>query len=121
MCVNDRMGYLVCGGKREMGKGMNWVWGVVEEGMGDEVGVGDVLMLIKRRRRRMKVVDGEEGGMVLYVKGVEEGRLGVGGYERGRRCYGMEWGEVVMMVEGMSENGKERVKRLKGSRKDGLY
>ena len=64
-----------------MGKGMSWVWGVVDEKMKSEVRKGDVLMLMGWRGRVMKVVDGEEGGMVMYVKGVEGGGLKVGEYD----------------------------------------
>ena len=33
----------------------------------------------------------------------------------------MEWRDLVMMVEGISDNPNERLKRLKASRKDGFY
>lgn len=37
------------------------------------------------------------------------------------RSYPMEWRDLVMMVEGISDNPNERLKRLKASRKDGFY
>lgn len=69
----------------------------------------------------MKLLHAEDGGMVLYVKRPEEGTFRLPAYDSRSRSYPMEWRDLVMMVEGISDNPNERLKRLKASRKDGFY
>lgn len=69
----------------------------------------------------MKLLHAEDGGMVLYVKRLEEGTFRLLAYDSRSRSYPMEWRDLVMMVEGISDNPNERLKRLKASRMDGFY
>ena len=69
----------------------------------------------------MKLLHAEDGGMVLYVKRLEEGTFRLPAYDSRGRSYPMEWRDLVMMVEGISDNPNERLKRLKASRMDGFY
>ena len=69
----------------------------------------------------MKLRQAEDGGRVLDVKRREEGTFRRPAEDGRRRSYPMEWRELVMMVEGISDNPNERLKRLKASRKDGFY
>ena len=109
-CLNDTMRYFLCPGKTDMRKGINSLCGVVHDRMGHDVRLGDVFIFINRSRTTMKLLHAEDGGMVLYVKRLEEGTFRL-----------MEWRDLVMMVEGISDNPNERLKRLKASRKDGFY
>jgi len=52
---------------------------------------------------------------------LEEGTFRLPAYDSRSRSYPMEWRDLVMMVEGISDNPNERLKRLKASRKDGFY
>ena len=47
-----------------------------------------------------------DGGMVLYVKRLEEGTFRLPAYDSRSRSYPMEWRDLVMMVEGISDNLK---------------
>ncbi len=69
----------------------------------------------------MKLLYAEVGGMVLYVKRFEKGTFRLPAYDSESRSYSMEWCDLVMMVEGITDNPSERLKRLKASRKDGFY
>lgn len=69
----------------------------------------------------MKLLHAEDDGMVLYVKRLEEGTFRLPAYDSRSRSYPMEWRDLVMMVEGISDNPNERLKRLKASRMDGFY
>ena len=90
-CLNDTMRYFLCPGKTDMRKGINSLCGVVHDRMGHDVRLGDVFIF----------------------------RLPA--YDSRSRSYPMEWRDLVMMVEGISDNPNERLKRLKASRKDGFY
>lgn len=120
-CLNDTMRYFLCPGKTDMRKGINSLCGVVHDRMGHDVRLGDVFIFINRSRTTMKLLHAEDGGMVLYVKRLEEGTFRLPTYDSRSRSYPMEWRDLVMMVEGISDNPNERLKRLKASRKDGFY
>lgn len=89
--------------------------------MGNDVRLGDVFNFINRSRTTMKLLHTEDGGMVLYVKRLEECTFRLPAYDNRSRSYPMEWCDLVMMAEGTSDNPNGRLKRLKASRKDGFY
>lgn len=69
----------------------------------------------------MKLLHAQDGGMVLYVKRLEEGTFRLPSYDSASRSYPMEWRDWVMMVEGINDNLSDRLKRLKASRKEDFY
>jgi hypothetical protein len=69
----------------------------------------------------MKLLHAEDGGMVLYVKRLEEGTFRLPAYDSESKSYPMEWRDLVLMVEGIRDNPNERLRRLKAGRKDGFY
>ena len=115
------MRYFLCPGKTDMRKGINSLCGGVHDRMGHDVRLSDVFIFINRSRSTMKLLHAEDGGMVLYVKRLEEGTFRLPAYDSRSRSYPMEWRDLVMMVEGISDNPNERLKRLKASRKNGFY
>jgi len=99
-----------------MRKGMNSLCGVVRERMGHDVRFGDVFIFVSRSRSTMKLLHAEDGGLVLYVKRLEEGRFRLPEYDQTTNSYPMQWRDLVVMVEGISENPALRLKRLKMTR-----
>ena len=73
--LNDTMRYFLCPGRTDMRKGISSLCGVVHEKMNSEVKNGDVFIFIGSSRRLMKLLHAEDGGMVMYVKRLEAGRL----------------------------------------------
>lgn len=99
-CLNDIMRYFLCPGKTDMRKGINSLCGVVYDWMGYDVRLGDVFIFINRSRTTMKLLHAEDGGMVLYVKRLEEGTFRLPAYDNSQsRSYPMEWRALIMMVE----------------------
>lgn len=98
-CLNDTMRYFLCPGKTDIRKGINSLYGVVNNRMGHNVRLGDVFIFINRSRITMKLFHAEDGGMVLYVKRLEEGTFRLPVYDSRSRSYPMEWRDLVMMVE----------------------
>lgn len=117
-CLNDTMRYFLCPGKTDMRKGINSLCGVVHEKMEYDVCLGDVFIFVNGRRDTMKLLHAEDGGLVLYIKRLEEGTFRLPTYDAKSRSYPMEWCDLVMMVEGMQDNPNERFKRLKAVRKE---
>jgi len=96
-----------------MRKGMNSLCGVVQNQMGYDVRMGDVFIFISRNRTTIKLLHAEDGGLVLYIKRLEEGTFRIPSYDPESRSYPMDWRDLVMMVEGIREDPDSRLKRLK--------
>lgn len=111
------MRYFLCPGKTDMRKGMNSLCGVVQNQMDYDVRMGDVFIFISRSRTTIKLLHAEDGGLVLYMKRLEEGTFRLPVYDPMSRSFPMEWRDLVMMVEGIRENPDSRLKRLKAMRK----
>ncbi len=115
-CLNDTMRYHLCPGRTDMRKGINSLIGVVKEQMGADVRNGDVFIFIGSSRKLMKLLHAEDGGMVMYVKRLEAGRFNLPEYDRESRSYPMEWRDLVVMVEGITEDPTARLRRLRAER-----
>lgn len=111
-CQNDTMRYRLCPGCTDMRKGINSLIGVAKEKMCADVHNGDVFIFISSSRRLMKLLHAEDGGMVMYVKRFEAGRFKLPHYDLQSRSYQMEWRDLVVMVEGISEDPSARLRRL---------
>lgn len=115
-CLNDTMRYYLCPGSTNMRKGINGLCGVVHEQMKQDVCNGDVFIFINGERRLMKLLHAEDGGMVMYVKRLEAGRFRMPTYDPATRSYSMEWRDLVVMVEGLTESPESRLRRLRAER-----
>ena len=115
-CLNDTMRYHLCPGRTDMRKGINSLIGVVKEHMGADVRNGDVFIFIGSNRKLMKLLHAEDGGMVMYVKRFEAGRFKIPEYAEAAISYPMEWRDLVVMVEGITEDPAARLRRLRAER-----
>lgn len=115
------MRYFLCPGKTDMRKGMNSLCGVIHDKMGYDVRLGDVFIFINRQRTTMKLLHAEDGGLVLYIKRLEEGTFRLPNYDPQSKSYPMEWRDLVLMVEGLNGQPSTRLKRLKALRKNEVY
>lgn len=119
-CLNDTMRYFLCPGKTDMRKGMNSLCGVIHDKMGYDVRLGDVFIFINRQHTTMKLLHAEDGGLVLYIKRLEEGTFHLPTYDLESKSYPMQWRDLVMMVEGINDEPAKRLKRLKALRKSDI-
>jgi len=115
-CLTDTMRYFLCPGKTDMRKGMHSLCGMVRDRMGYDVRFGDVFIFINHSRNTMKLLHAEDGGLVLYIKRLEVGVFRIPEYDNSTRSYPMQWRDLVIMVEGISENPALRLRRLKAMR-----
>jgi len=114
--LNDSMRYYLCPGATDMRRGIYSLSGVVLDAMGQDVRSGNVYIFVNRDRRIIKLLHAEDGGLVLYMKRLEEGRYRLPQYDPATKAYFMEWRDLVLLVEGISEDPGARLKRLKMSR-----
>lgn len=103
-CLNDTMRYHLCLGRTDMRKRINSLIGVVNDQMGADVRNGEVFSFIGSSRKLMKLIHAEDGGMVMYVKRLEAGRFRIPEYDTATKSYPMEWRDLVIMVEGFTED-----------------
>lgn len=116
-CLNDTMRYYLCPGKTDMRKGMNTLSGVVHDQMNRHLSLGDVFIFVSGKRTTIKLLHAEDGGLVMYVKRLEKGRFRLPVFDPGTQSYAMEWRDLVLMIEGISESPNQRSGRLKALRK----
>ena len=97
---------------------MNSLCEVIHDKMGYYVRLGDVFIFINRLRTTMKLLHAEDGGLVLYIKRLEEGTFRLPEYDQQSKSYPMEWRDLV---GGRNHNGStKRLKRLKALRKSDI-
>lgn len=114
--LNETMRYHLCPGRTDMRKGINSLIGVVKDQMHGDVRNGDVFIFIGSSRKLMKLIHAEDGGMVMYVKRLEAGRFKIPEYDAETRSYPMQWRDLVLMVEGITEDPSARLRRLRAER-----
>lgn len=85
-----------------------------EDGVG--CGNGDVFIFIGSSRRLMKLLHAEDGRMVMYFKRLEAGRFKLPQYDVESKSYPMEWRDLVVMVDGITEDPAARLRRLRAER-----
>ena len=116
--LNETMRYHLCPGRTDMRKGINSLMVVVKEKMVADVKNGGVFIFLGSSRRLMKLLHAEDGGMVMYVKRLEAGRFRVPEYDPQSKSYPMEWTDLVVMVEGITEDPSSRLRRLRAERRE---
>ncbi len=101
-----------------MRKGINTLCGIFHNVMGGDIRNGDVFVFVGGRNRIMKLIHAEDGGMVMYVKRLEEGCFAMPKHDDNVKSYTMELRDLVVMVEGIVEDSAHRLRRLRTQRKE---
>lgn len=111
--LNDSMRYYLCPGATDMRKSFYTLSGVVKNNMKQDVRSGDVYIFINKKKDTIKLLHAERGGLVLYIKKLEQRDFLLPNYDNESNSFPMEWKDLVMMVEGIKEDVFSRRKRLK--------
>ncbi|WP_221659982.1 IS66 family insertion sequence element accessory protein TnpB [Bacteroides salyersiae] len=116
--LNDSLHYLLYNRPTDMRKSFHTLSGIVTDVMGHDPCNGYVYIFMNRARNRIKLLHWEAGGMVLYSKLLEAGTFGnPGSFSKDNICEGIEWRDLVMIVEGIIESVDSRRNRLESLRK----
>lgn len=93
----------------DMRKGFNGLSGIVSISMQKDILSGDVFIFINRPRNRMKLLQWQQGGFVLYYKRLEQGTFEYFETEDKE----ILWTDLVMLIEGINiEKSKKRKRYL---------
>lgn len=107
------MRYYLCPGFTDMRKSFYSLSGVVTNHMGHDVRNGDLYIFLNRKRTTIKLLKAETGGLILYIKKLEEGTFPLPKYNPDSKSYAMSYTELVMMIEGIKADKITNLKRLK--------
>lgn len=115
--LSDSLNYYLCSHPVDMRGGFDRLCGIVKTIMGRDPLSGEVFVFINRSRSRIKLLHMERGGLVLYHKRLEYGRLSIPKLDTLTGSYHLSWCDLVLMVEGVSLNRVIRKKRYNISHK----
>lgn len=111
--LDSNMRYYLCPGATDMRKSFYTLSGVVSGVMGQNVLSGDIFIFLNKRRTTIKLLRAERGGLVLYIKKLEQGSFPIPQYDPDSKSYPLTYRELVLMIEGVKVEKYTQLKRLK--------
>ena len=112
--LNDSMRFYLFSEPTDMRKSFFTLSGLVQNKMGRDLVNGDVYIFINRDRNRIKLLHMESGGLVIYSKILDVGKMNLPrGIDLKELVNVIEWSDLVCMVEGIVENPGQRLRRLR--------
>ncbi|MEA5130229.1 MAG: IS66 family insertion sequence element accessory protein TnpB [Proteiniphilum sp.] len=109
--LNDSLHYYLCSHAVDMRGGFDRLCGIVKTRMGRDPLSGEVFVFINRSRTRIKLLHMERGGLVLYHKRLEYGRISIPKLDPVTGSYHLSWCKLMLMVEGVDLNRTTPKKR----------
>lgn len=111
--LNDSLHYWLWSEPTDMRKSFYSPSCLVRSKMGKDPLDGSVYVFINARGNRIKLLHMEPGGLVLYMKVPERGELHGPGRLSGAGTKGIEWRDLVVMIEGMIVDETHHYKRVR--------
>lgn len=112
--LNDNMRFYLFSEPTDMRKSFFTLSGLVQNKMGRELINGDVYIFMNRGCNRIKLLHMEPGGLVIYSKLLDVGRMHFPKTaDPSKLVNSIEWSDLVCMVEGIVENPTKRLRRLR--------
>ena len=102
----------------DMRKNINMLSGIVNNHMGKSLYSGDVFVFINASNNMMKLLRYEPGGLVIYNKRLDHGRMHL--VERAQEgdptITPFEWHKLIDTIQGIIDDPRRRLQRLKALR-----
>jgi len=111
------MNYYIYPQATDMRKSFYTLSGIVTNLMHRNVQDGDVFIFINRSCSSMKVLHMECGGLVIYHLKLESGTFRLPTFDELTNTFHTSWQDLMMMVRGVSLDGKTTKKRWKNPQK----
>jgi len=92
----------------DLRKGFNMLMGMIRAGSNLNPIDGSVYLFVNRQRTTMKLFHWERGGIVIYHKRLESGRISNVIFKSGETFRTLRWDELVLLIEGINPNTKRR-------------
>lgn len=94
-------------------KGFDGLCGLVRNELDRDPTSGEVYVFINRTRNRIKLLQWQSGGFVLYYKRLEKGTIAMPGLSSQETSCSLRWSDLVMMIEGISVEKTVRYPRYR--------
>ena len=110
-CLTSSMRYYLYSYPTDMRRSFYTLSGMVTNQMGRNVQDGDVYIFINRPCTSMKILHMECGGLVIYHMKLESGSFKLPVFDQNTNTFQTSWQELMMMVQGITMDGKKNKKR----------
>jgi len=111
--LNASMNYYLYAYPTDMRRSFYTLSGMVTNQMGRNVQDGDVFIFINRACTSMKILHMEFGGLVIYHMKLESGNFKLPILDEETNTFQLSWHDLMVIVQGISTNGKPNKKRWK--------
>jgi transposase len=111
--LTSSMKYYLYSHPTDMRRSFYTLSGMVTNQMGRNVQDGDVFIFINRPCTSMKILHMECGGLVIYHMKLEQGSFRLPVFDGNTHTFKTNWQELMMMVQGISQDEKVNKKRWK--------
>jgi transposase len=96
----------------DMRKGFDGLSGLVRNELQSDPCNGDVFVFVGKTRDKIKLLQWQAGGFVLYYKRLEAGRFHLPDYDPKAGVVKFSYAQLAMLVDGLSIQGVARQKRF---------
>lgn len=96
-------------------KGFDGLCGLVRNELDRDPSSGEVFVFVNRPRNRIKLLQWQYGGFVLYYKRLEKGTISMPALNSEATSCMLSFSDLVLMVEGISLERVVRKSRYQGS------
>jgi len=100
--LGENLDYYFCVGDVSMRKGIDALCGVIRHQMGRDPLSGEVFIFMSHDKTRVKLLQWQRGGFVLYYKRLERGRFELPFFNCKTQTYCLSWQILFMILEGIS-------------------
>lgn len=100
--LGENLDYYFCVGDVSMLKGIDALCGVIRHQMGRDPLSGEVFIFMSHDKTRVKLLQWQRGGFVLYYKRLEKGRFEVPFFNPQTQSYSLSWHLLFMIIEGIA-------------------
>lgn len=116
--LNDGTRFWLYTKPTDMRKNFNMLSGIVNSDMGLNLHSGDVFVFVNASNNMMKLLRYEPGGLVIYNKRLDHGRMHLveRAQERDPTMTPFEWQRLVSIIQGIIDDPRRRLQQLKAVR-----
>lgn len=100
--LGENLDYYFCVGDVSMLKGIDALSGVIRHQMGRDPLSGEVFIFMSHDKTRVKLLQWQRGGFVLYYKRLEKGRFELPFFNPQTKSYCLSWHLLFMIIEGIA-------------------
>ncbi len=97
----------------DMRKSFDGLCGLITKDLSENPTSGTVYIFINRSRNKIKLLQWQQGGFVLYYKRLEIGQFELPKYDASVRGIRIDYSQLVLLVEGIAITNLHRKKRYK--------